>query len=56
MGDGARTGLASVVTGALFLGALFLTPLAAVVPHEGIGAGFVAYVAIEPLEHLLGVG
>jgi AGZA family xanthine/uracil permease-like MFS transporter len=32
--DGARTGLASVTTGVLFLGALFLTPLAAVVPHE----------------------
>ena len=127
--DGARTGLASVVTGVLFLGALFLTPLAGVVPHEaatpalvvvgfllmgqvrdipwddydialpafltivlmpftfsitnGIGAGFVSYVAlkllrgrirevhwlmavvavafvayfaIDPLEHLLGVG
>jgi AGZA family xanthine/uracil permease-like MFS transporter len=126
--DGARTGLASLVTGALFVGTLFLTPLAAVVPHEaatpalvvvgfllmtqvrdipwgdydialpafltivlmpftfsitnGIGAGFVtfvalkllrgrlrdvhwlmvvvavafvAYFAIDPLEHLLGV-
>lgn len=30
--DGARTGLASVVTGALFLAAMFLGPLAAVVP------------------------
>ncbi len=32
--DGARTGLASVVTGALFLVALFLSPLVAVVPPE----------------------
>ncbi|MGH9244350.1 MAG: NCS2 family permease [Acidimicrobiales bacterium] len=34
VGDGARTGLASVVTGALFLVAMFLTPLYAVVPFE----------------------
>ena len=32
--DGARTGLASVVTGILFLGATFLSPLVAVVPSE----------------------
>jgi adenine/guanine/hypoxanthine permease len=93
VGEGARTGLASVVTGVLFLLATFLSPLVAVVPHEaatpalvivgflmmqqvvgitwddmeiafpafltivvmpftysitaGIGAGFVAYVAIK---------
>jgi adenine/guanine/hypoxanthine permease len=93
VGDGARTGLASVVTGLLFVVALFLTPLVEVVPQEaaapalvvvgfllmrqvadidwadpaiaipafltivlmpftfsitnGIGAGFVAYVAIK---------
>ena len=98
--DGARTGLASVVTGGLFLAALFLTPLAAVVPHEaatpalvivgfllmnqvrsipwedyevaipafltivlmpftfsitnGIGAGFVAYVALKLLRGRIG--
>ncbi|NKX54269.1 NCS2 family permease [Arthrobacter mobilis] len=34
IGEGARTGLASVVTGALFLGAMFLTPLTSVVPIE----------------------
>ncbi|HWV78831.1 MAG TPA: NCS2 family permease [Isoptericola sp.] len=34
VGEGARTGLASVVTGALFLVAMFLTPLTAVVPIE----------------------
>jgi AGZA family xanthine/uracil permease-like MFS transporter len=32
--DGARTGLASVVTGALFLLAMFLSPLVQVVPSE----------------------
>ncbi|MFF3454471.1 NCS2 family permease [Streptomyces sp. NPDC002730] len=34
VGEGARTGLASVVTGALFTGALFLTPLATMVPSQ----------------------
>ncbi len=93
VGEGARTGLASVVTGLLFLVGLFLTPLVEVVPYEaaspvlvvvgfllmtqvrgipwddyeiaipafltivlmpftfsitnGIGAGFIAYVAIK---------
>ncbi len=32
--EGARTGLASVVTGLLFLAALFLSPLAGVIPPE----------------------
>jgi AGZA family xanthine/uracil permease-like MFS transporter len=34
VGDGARTGLASVVTGVLFLFATFLAPLVAIVPYE----------------------
>jgi AGZA family xanthine/uracil permease-like MFS transporter len=34
VGDGARTGLASVVTGLAFLLATFLSPLVAVVPYE----------------------
>jgi adenine/guanine/hypoxanthine permease len=34
VGEGARTGLASVVTGVLFLLAMFLTPLVQVVPFE----------------------
>ena len=34
VGEGARTGLASVVTGLLFLLATFLAPLVAVVPYE----------------------
>jgi AGZA family xanthine/uracil permease-like MFS transporter len=34
VGEGARTGLASVITGALFLATTFLAPLVAVVPYE----------------------
>src|SRR5699024_7816505 len=34
VGEGARTGLASVVTGGLFLLATFLSPLVAIVPYE----------------------
>ena len=34
VGDGARTGLASIVTGLCFLLATFLSPLAAMVPYE----------------------
>ena len=34
VGEGARTGLASVVTGVLFLLATFLAPLVAIVPYE----------------------
>ena len=34
IGDGARTGLANVVTGLLFLAAMFLTPLYEIVPIE----------------------
>ena len=39
--DGARTGLASVVTGLLFLGALFLTPLFEIVPYEAAAPALV---------------
>ena len=42
VGDGARTGLASVVTGALFLLALFFTPLVEVVPYEAASPALVA--------------
>ncbi|MEY2476415.1 MAG: adenine/guanine/hypoxanthine permease [Actinomycetota bacterium] len=41
VGDGARTGLANVVTGVLFLGALFLTPLVRVVPYEAASPALV---------------
>ena len=41
VGDGARTGLASVVTGLLFVGALFLTPLVSIVPFEAASPALV---------------
>lgn len=39
--DGGRTGLTSVVTGILFLGALLLTPLVSLVPSEAAGPALV---------------
>jgi AGZA family xanthine/uracil permease-like MFS transporter len=39
--DGARTGLASVVTGVLFLATMLLTPLATLVPSEAAGPALV---------------
>ncbi len=41
IGEGARTGLASVVTGALFLLAAFFTPLVAIVPFEAVAPALV---------------
>lgn len=41
IGEGARTGLASLVTGGLFVAAMFFTPLAAVVPTEVAAAALV---------------
>jgi AGZA family xanthine/uracil permease-like MFS transporter len=41
VGDGARTGLASVVTGLMFLGALLLTPLVTIVPFEAAAPALV---------------
>lgn len=34
VGEGARTGLANIVTGALFLASVFLSPIVAMVPYE----------------------
>ncbi|SEG70831.1 putative MFS transporter, AGZA family, xanthine/uracil permease [Actinacidiphila yanglinensis] len=42
VGEGARTGLASVVTGALFALSLFLSPLAGVVPAQAAAPALVA--------------
>lgn len=39
--DGARTGLANVVTGVLFLAAMFITPLVTVVPFEAVAPAMV---------------
>ncbi|WP_309080590.1 NCS2 family permease [Zhihengliuella sp.] len=41
IGEGARTGLAAVVTGVLFLGSMFFTPLTSVVPIEVAAAALV---------------
>lgn len=41
VGEGAKTGLASVVTGVLFLGALFFTPLVRIVPSEAAAPALV---------------
>ncbi|GAA1918474.1 NCS2 family permease [Streptomyces sodiiphilus] len=42
VGEGARTGLANIVTGALFFLALFFAPLAAVVPAQAAAPALVA--------------
>jgi len=42
VGEGARTGLASVVTGLMFVVALFLTPLATMVPAQAATPALVA--------------
>ncbi|MDR4534288.1 NCS2 family permease [Glutamicibacter sp. PS] len=41
IGEGARTGLAAIVTGLLFLGSMFFTPLTSVVPIEVAAAALV---------------
>ncbi|MBT1003382.1 NCS2 family permease [Paenarthrobacter sp. DKR-5] len=41
IGEGARTGLASVVTGVLFLIAMFVTPLIKLVPFEAVAPALV---------------
>ena len=41
IGEGARTGLANIVTGVLFLLAMFLTPLTGIVPSEVASAALV---------------
>ena len=41
VGDGARTGLANLMTGGLFLVALFLSPLVAIVPYEAASPALV---------------
>ncbi|MDQ1397143.1 MAG: adenine/guanine/hypoxanthine permease [Acidimicrobiaceae bacterium] len=41
VGDGARTGLASIVTGGMFVIALFLSPLVGVVPYEAASPALV---------------
>ncbi|WP_433246568.1 NCS2 family permease [Streptosporangium sp. CA-135522] len=55
VGEGARTGLASVVTGLLFLLAIFVSPLVAVVPYEAAApalviVGFLMMTAIREID------
>jgi adenine/guanine/hypoxanthine permease len=55
IGEGARTGLASVVTGVLFLGAMFLTPLVSVVPFEAatpalVVVGFLMFTQVRTID------
>ncbi|MBG0814761.1 NCS2 family permease [Planomonospora sp. ID82291] len=55
VGEGARTGLASVVTGVLFLLAVFLSPLVGIVPHEAAApalviVGFLMMTAIREID------
>ncbi|GAA3764323.1 NCS2 family permease [Microbacterium kribbense] len=46
IGEGARTGVANLVTGALFLLAMFLTPLVGIVPSEVASAALVVVGAL----------
>jgi AGZA family xanthine/uracil permease-like MFS transporter len=55
VGEGARTGLASVVTGVLFLLAMFLAPLVTVVPYEAaatalVVVGFLMMTAVRTID------
>jgi len=55
VGEGARTGLASVVTGALFLLTTFLAPLVAIIPYEAatpalIIVGFLMMTQIKSID------
>ncbi len=54
VGDGARTGIASIVTGLMFLLALFLAPLTKVVPYEAatpalVVVGFLMFTQIRKI-------
>ena len=51
IGEGARTGLANIVTGALFLAAMFVTPLASIVPTE-VAAAALVIVGAMMVSHL----
>ncbi|KUI35977.1 MFS transporter [Mycobacterium sp. IS-1590] len=54
IGEGARTGLANIVTGVLFLAAMFISPLASVVPTEVAAAALVVVGAmmVSHLRHI----
>lgn len=55
VGEGARTGLASIVTGVAFLATIFLSPLVAVVPYEAatpalIVVGFLMMTQVKDID------
>ncbi|OFJ51642.1 NCS2 family permease [Mycolicibacterium grossiae] len=52
--EGARTGLANVVTGVLFLAAMFISPLASIVPTEVAAAALVivGVMMVSQLRHI----
>ncbi len=49
--EGARTGLANLVTGVLFLAAMFVSPLASIVPTE-VAAAALVIVGVMMVSHL----
>jgi adenine/guanine/hypoxanthine permease len=49
--EGARTGLANIVTGLLFFAAMFVTPLASIVPTE-VAAAALVVVGVMMFSHL----
>lgn len=51
IGEGARTGLANMVTGALFIAAMFISPLASIVPTE-VAAAALVIVGAMMVSHL----
>lgn len=51
IGEGARTGLANLVTGALFLAAMFISPVASIVPTE-VAAAALVVVGVMMVSHL----
>lgn len=62
VGDGARTGIASLVTGGLFLVAMFFSPLVTVIPHEAatpalVVVGFLMMTQIRHIDFMdYGIG
>ncbi len=57
IGEGARTGIASLVTGVLFLIAMFFSPLVTVIPHEAatpalVVVGFLMMTQIRHIDFL----
>jgi AGZA family xanthine/uracil permease-like MFS transporter len=54
VGEGARTGVASLATGALFLVAMFFSPLVTIVPHEAAAPALVivGFLMMTQIRHI----